>query len=199
MRKLLLLLFLSIYSVASLSAQGHVAIKTNMLYDATSTINFGVEIGLAPKWTFDISGNYNPWTFSDGRKMEHWLVQPEARYWLCKRFNGHFFGLHAHYAEYDMGGMLPWGFKSGEMFGNITSHNIMNHHYEGWLAGGGVSYGYHWILGKRWGLEATIGVGYARLKYDKYSCVKCGEKVSTEQINYFGPTKAGITLVYIIK
>lgn len=35
------------------------AIKTNILYDATATVNLGVEIGLAPRWTLDISGNYN--------------------------------------------------------------------------------------------------------------------------------------------
>ena len=59
-----------------------VGIKTNLLYDATTTMNLGIEFGLAPKWTLDISGNYNPWTFSENRKMKHWLIQPEARYWL---------------------------------------------------------------------------------------------------------------------
>ena len=40
------------------------AVKSNLLYDATTTMNLGIEFGLAPKWTLDISGNYNPWTFS---------------------------------------------------------------------------------------------------------------------------------------
>ena len=35
----------------------------------------GVEFGLRHRWTLDISGNYNPWTFSGNRKMKHWLVQ----------------------------------------------------------------------------------------------------------------------------
>jgi len=42
-----------------------IAIKTNALYWATSTPNLGLEIGLAKKLTLDISGNYNPWKFSD--------------------------------------------------------------------------------------------------------------------------------------
>lgn len=67
-----------------------VALKTNMLYDATSTFNLGFEFGLGKKCTFDLSGNYNPWTFSDNRKMKHWLVQPEMRWWTCRRFSGHF-------------------------------------------------------------------------------------------------------------
>ena len=41
-----------------------VAVKSNLLYDATATINLGIEFCLAPKWTFDVSGNYNGWTFS---------------------------------------------------------------------------------------------------------------------------------------
>lgn len=175
------------------------AVKTNLLYDATSTINLGVEFGLAPKWTMDISGNYNPWTFSDNRKMKHWLVQPEVRWWTCQRFSGHFLGFHGHYAQYNMGGMLPWGFNNGKMFGVIESKKMLNYRYQGWLAGAGVSYGYHWILGKRWGLEATIGVGYAYLSYDKYPCAECGKKISSESKHYFGPTKAGITLIYMIK
>ena len=35
--------------------------KSNLLYDATTTMNLGLEIGLARKWTLDIPVNYNPW------------------------------------------------------------------------------------------------------------------------------------------
>ena len=127
------------------------AIKTNALYWATSTPNLGFEVGLAKKLTLDISGNYNPWKFGDDRQIKHWLVQPELRYWLCERFNGSFFGLHGHY---------------GEM--NVSNLNIfgMGHdRYDGNVYGAGISYGYQWIISKRWSMEATIGVGYAHLKY----------------------------------
>ena len=167
------------------------AVKTNLLYDATSALNLGVEFGLGRRWTLDVSGNYNPWTFSENRKMKHWLVQPEVRWWSCTRFSGHFVGLHAHGGGYNWGGMLPWGIRPG---GEIRSHR-----YQGWLAGAGVSYGYHWVLGNRWGLEATVGVGYAYLDYDKYPCAKCGRKVGSASEHYFGPTKAGITLIFMIK
>ena len=33
--------------------------KSNILYDASGTINLGAEVGLAPRWTLDVSGNYN--------------------------------------------------------------------------------------------------------------------------------------------
>jgi outer membrane protein OmpA-like peptidoglycan-associated protein len=41
-----------------------------------------------------------------------------------------------------------------------------------------------------------VGVGYAYLDYDKYSCETCGDKLGSETRNWFGPTKAGITLIY---
>lgn len=65
MKRILLLwmLFVSI----SLSAQDW-AVKTNLLYDATATINLGVEKGLSSKWTIDLSANFNGWTFNDNKK-----------------------------------------------------------------------------------------------------------------------------------
>ena len=92
-----------------LSAQ-KVALKTNLLYDATATVNLGTEIGLAPQWSLDLSANYNGWTFSDNKKWKHWLAQPEARYWFCERFNGHFLGLHLMGGQYNWGGIkMPFG------------------------------------------------------------------------------------------
>ncbi|MCC8088894.1 MAG: DUF3575 domain-containing protein [Rikenellaceae bacterium] len=161
------------------------ALKTNFLYWATTTPNLAIEIGTGNKTTLDIVGTYNPWEFKDNKKMKHWLVQPEFRWWLCERFNGHFFGAHGHYAEYNFGGIRQFG----------MSHR----RYEGNLYGGGISYGYQWVLGRRLNLEATIGVGYAHLRYKKYECGDCGEFLGREHKNYFGPTKAGITLVYFIK
>ena len=32
-----------------------VAVKTNLLYDATTTMNLGLEIGLGKKWSLDLS------------------------------------------------------------------------------------------------------------------------------------------------
>ncbi|MCC8096681.1 MAG: DUF3575 domain-containing protein, partial [Tannerellaceae bacterium] len=118
-------------------------------------------------------------------QRHHWLVQPEVRYWFCDRFNGHFMGIHGHYAEYNVAG--------------LKILNMEHFRYQGNLYGGGLSYGYHWILGDHWSIEATIGIGYAHLKYDKYPCDKCGEKIKDGIRNYVGPTKLGVNLIYVIK
>ena len=62
----------------------------HILAQELQTSNLGVEVGLAKKWSLDLSGNYNGWKLGDEARMKHWLVQPEARYWLCEKFNGHF-------------------------------------------------------------------------------------------------------------
>lgn len=181
----LLLLLISV----SLAAQ-NVAVKTNLLYDATATVNLGAEIGLSPKWTLDLSGNYNGWTFSENKKWKHWLAQPEARYWLCERFNGHFVGAHLLGGQYNVGGIkLPFGLYK----------NLEDYRYEGWYAGVGLVYGYQWLLGKRWSIEAALGLGYIRAHYDQYDCPHCGEWRGSGNKNYLGVTKAAVSLIYIIK
>ncbi len=192
MKKLILGALLAIFwgGVGTVRAQD-VAVKTNLLYWATTTPNAGLEIGLGERTTLELTGSYNPWTLNKetNKKIKHWLVMPEFRYWFCERFNGHFVGLHSGYAFYNVSGVqIPF-------YGRSTK----DHRYQGWAAGIGVSYGYSWVLGKRWNLEATLGVGYAYTNFDRYECATCGSFRGKEHKNYFGPTKAGISLIYIIK
>lgn len=197
MRKSILLILLS-FVLGEAFAQ-KIGVKSNLLYDAMTSMNAGIEVGIAPQWTLDFSGSFNPWAFPENRKMKHWMVQPEFRWWACRRFSGHFVGAHLLGGEFNMGGMLPWGFRSGKMFGVIGGNALLNHRYEGWGIGLGASYGYHWILAERWGLEATLGIGYLYLDYDKYGCKRCGRREGHKVGHYFGPTKLGVTLIFLIK
>ena len=58
MRKVILLI-LSFFLLESVSAQ-KIGVKSNVLYDAMTTMNVGVEFGIAPQWTLDISGGLEP-------------------------------------------------------------------------------------------------------------------------------------------
>lgn len=169
------------------------AVKSNLLYDATATINLGAEVGLAPRWSIDLSGNFNGWTFSHGRRWKHWLVQPEARYWFCDRFSGHFLGAHLLGGQYNVGGIKTHLSILGTDFSPLREYR-----YQGWFAGAGVAYGYSWILGRHWNLEAELGFGYIYTKYDRFRCVGYGKKVESDRPHhYVGPTKAAINLVYL--
>jgi len=170
-----------------------VAIKTNLLYDATMTVNLGAEMRLAPHWSIDISGNLNAWTAGNDRRWKHWLIQPEARYWFCEALGGHFVAAHLLGGRYNFGNIdIPIDFLGS----NLKA--LKDSRYQGWFAGIGVAYGYSWLLHKHWNLEAEIGIGYIYTRYDRFECAGCGRKVETDrQHNYFGPTKAAINLVYV--
>lgn len=83
----LLFLFLSL----SAEAFGQQAVfKTNLLYWTTGTPNLSIEVATGQKHSVSLAGGFQPWQYSDGKKLKHWLLQPEFRYWPCETFNGHF-------------------------------------------------------------------------------------------------------------
>ena len=179
-------------SIVSSHAQ-KAAIKTNLLYDATATFNVGAEAALSDRWTVDLSANYNPWTWSDNTKWKHWMVQPELRWWVCQRFNGHFFGLHLQGGEYNVGNVdIPY-----DILGTNYAR-LKEHRFEGWFIGAGLGYGYQWILSRHFNREAELGFGYNYTRYDSYQCALCGKAEDVDvPHDYVGVTKAALALIYI--
>lgn len=170
----------------------NIAIKTNLLYDATATANVGLEIGLAPKWSLDISGNFNSWSKDSHTKWKHWMAQPEARYWFCDRFSRHFIGAH----------LIGGAFNFGNINNNIsflgTDFSVLSEkRYQGYAYGGGVAYGFAFMLSKHLNLELEAGFGYMCLDYEAFKCAGCGRKVAEGIHHYVGPTKAAINLVFV--
>ena len=189
MKRIIVTIFtVLLFTTASMAQK--VGAKTNFAYWAVAgTPNAQLEFALNRKLTLEVGGAYNPFEFSDHRKFKHWLVQPEFRYWTCETFNGHFFGLHGLAAEFNVGG-FDWP------IGRLK--NLKDFRYEGYAFGGGVSYGYQWPVSRRLNFELNIGLGYAHLLYDKFKCDKCGEKLESDvKENYFGVTKAAISLIYL--
>ena len=189
--KLLIALLFGVFVTMNARAQ-EVAIKTNLLYDATATVNLGVEIGIAPKWSLDLSGNLNAWNIDEDTKWRHWLAQPEVRYWFCDRFTRHFLGFHVLAGQYNIGGL-----KNNFKFLGTDFSQLSNNRFQGWGAGAGIAYGYAMILGKHWNLEFELGVGYIYSAYDIFECSGCGRRVGTDTNHYVGLTKAAINLVYL--
>ncbi len=137
---------------ARAGAQGF-AVKTNVLSDAIMNVSLGLEAGLAPRWTLEAVAEVNAWTLSRGRRWKHWAVQPEARWWFCDRFAGHFLGLHVHGGQYNAGGFDGWYHFLGTDAGKLAGAR-----YQGWFAGAGLAYGYAFVLGRHWNLEAEAGL-----------------------------------------
>jgi hypothetical protein len=172
-----------------------VALRTNLLYDfAVLTPNLGVEMGFSPRQTLLFTGSYNPWksdSKKDNKKLNHWLLGLEYRRWLCERFNGHFLGAHAFFSRYNIAGVkIPL----------ILEKHAGRYRYNGDAYGVGVSYGYHWMWTKYLGLEFNIGVGVGFMEYDCYDRSACSAcRAADEKRTFVAPTKAGISLVYVIQ
>ncbi len=188
-----LILFAALLLLPAVASAQSVAVKTNLFYGAyTLTPNLGIEVGVGERGTLDIGVGYNPWNLNGSEenndKLVHLLGNIEYRYWLCEKFNGHFFGAHILGTQYNIGGHeLPLLFgKGSEAF-----------RHQGWAAGIGVSYGYQFVLGEHWNLELNVGIGYVYLSYDKYQCPKCSDIIGASQRSYFGPTKGGLSLIYL--
>ena len=187
-----LLAFTALCLAPGARGQG-VAVKTNLVYDATATINLGIEAGIAPKWTLDVSGNLNAWDMSHNRKWKHWLLQPELRRWTCNRFIGHFFAVHA------LGGQFNFGNLDNDinLLGSDLS-KLSDNRYQGWYVGAGVAYGYAWVLGRHWNFEAEIGVGYIYSYFDRYEAPVCGALLESDlDHHYVGLTKLALDIVYV--
>ena len=181
---------LLVFAMALPASAQNVAVKTNALYWATTTPNIGVEVSVAKQHSLQIFYGLNPWKQSGGDQtsLRHWLLMPEYRYWFCESFNGWFVGAHLMGGQFNMGGVdLPFG-----LFPSLE-----NRRYEGWYAGGGVMAGYQWVLSRHWNIEASLGVGYDYIKYDKFRCGECGERLKSGHTNYIGPTKLALSVMYV--
>ena len=191
MKKAFSLLFFVVVGTFSAAAQS-VVLKHNVLLDVVHSPNLSLELGLNKKQTLDLQVGFNPLTYNvaDNSKFRHLTVQPEWRYWFCERFNGWFVGAHAHAGRFNAGNVaMPF-----DLF-----HTVKDSRYEGWFAGAGVGVGYQLPLSRRFSLEAEIGAGYAYVDYDKFACGKCGTLAKDGNSNYWGVTRAGLSLVYVLK
>ena len=201
-RYLIIAVFAFLASFGSASAQ-KVAVKTNALYWATATPNLGFEFALGDRWTFELEGGYNPWTLDsdNNMKIKHWLVSPEFRYWFCNSFQGHFIGVNANYAQFNIGG-LP--FAMPNLFVNLSSDaapmpDLQAARIQGWAAGAGITYGYAFPIARRWNMELTVGYGWWYTNYDQYESRKCGLFQQIVEKHALGPTALGVSFIYMIK
>ena len=155
------------------------AVKTNVAYLAATVANLGVEYSFGDRYSVDLPVIYSPYTVARDYRLCFLAVQPEFRYWL-KKPEGHFFGVHLHIGAF-----------------NIAVDDRNRYQSPDGFYGAGLSYGYMLPFARHWAAEFTIGAGYVRTKYDVYYNIPNGARFEKGvPYNYWGLTKAGISLVY---
>lgn len=174
------------------------AIKSNLLFDALSLVNFEVEvpikknISIAAEWIFPW------WTMDNGKadskrnRLQLLNGNLEVRYWFQNSTIQHpligwFAGVYTGAGSYD----LEYHTKGyqGEFF-----------------VAAGVSGGYAHTVNKRGTLrmEYSLGIGYLATDYHYYEAEFCTNNVwhaivqRKGRYNWFGPTRAKVSLSLLI-
>lgn len=181
---LLLVLFVCPHTTAQT-----VAVKSNALSAVLGSVNAGVEVALGRRITLEGYGSIRPWERQETSVKKYWLAQTEVRHWFCQKFNGAFIGAFVNGAQFNMGGKkLPFG-----LFPDLERHR-----YEGYLLGGGATYGYQVMLNAHWNVECSVSAGYEFVHYKRYRCPReCAGLDKVDNYHYVGPTKASVSLIYL--
>lgn len=157
----------------------HLALRANLLRWATLTPDLGVEWRINRHVGIAVNGSWTSWTWNGKeRRYALWEVNPEVRWYLGKEKRGY------------VGAM----YKVGSF-----NYKFSETGRQGDLMGGGITGGYQLKLNNALSLDFSLGLGYVNADYEKYTVidgvrVRCGKETK----NWWGPTQAGVTLVWTI-
>ncbi len=164
--------------IPMISSAQRIALKTNALYWALATPNIELETRLAPKVTGALSVEGNFITVKD-YKPSFFAINPEVRYWFERPMARHFLGLAGLFSDYDM--------------------KLKDKRHDGIAYGGGLTYGYAFVIGDRWNVELSMGVGAAYFREEKYNEGETAPGTPNHSRWTLVPLKTGVTFSYIIK
>jgi hypothetical protein len=171
------------------------AVGTNLLYDLALLPNLSLEIPVRTRYSLLFQGASiwlqtkapNYWSY---RIQMLWL---EGRYWRessSVALRGAFAGIYGALGSYDIR-LFP---KGPEPLGTLSRSSYSL----------GLTAGYSIPVARHWNMEFSLGIGYLGGKYKKYnhsSCPSCPSSYperNTGQRQYFGPTKAAVSLIYMV-
>ncbi len=170
-------------------------VRTNMLFDALALPNIGAEFYIGRD--FSLGGDWVYGWWSDTARHRYWRAyggELFGRWWFGsaarrKPLTGHHIGLYGQLYTYD----FEWGGK-GQM-GGKPGGNLWDKAQWGL----GLEYGYSLPVGRRINIDFSLGLGYTAGYYYEYKPVDTHYVwQSTSHRRWFGPTKAEISLVWLI-
>lgn len=187
------------------------AVRTNLLYDALLLPTLGVEWRVNRHIGIKLDGSFAHWGNSHGKVQKVWALSPEVRWYLTphKQF---YVGLGGNYADYNI-----YKYVLGKVFSSDTG-------YQGTLWSAGAVVGYQLSLSRSFAIDFNLGLGYTRSKYDSFTITSSGvtppvgraggdyagddmpgggqdirlSKDRGKTKNFWGPTQAGVSLIWKI-
>lgn len=173
----------------------YMALKTNLLYDVALVPNIGAEFYLGKGWSLGGNWMYAWWSKAD--RHNYWRLyggEMQLRKYFGSRaaekpLTGHHLGIYGQLFTYDfeLGGKGQIGGKPGGALWDKLNY------------AGGIEYGYSLPITKSLNLDFSIGAGYLGGEYHIYNPVdEYYLWEETRERHWFGPTKAEISLVWLI-
>ena len=170
-----------------------VALKTNLLYDAALLPNLTAEWYAGKQWSLAVEGNWSWWTFGNSIQNQ-WVhrIQVagiELRRWFSLPYplHGHAVGVYSMIGDYDIR-LFP---KDENSIGHLS--------YRSWSTG--LSYAYSFPLARRFNLELGLAAGYVGGRHYRYNYSMSHDhwaQLTTYNKNYIGPTRVGVSLVWLL-
>ena len=170
--------------------QPRVALRTNLLYDATLTPNLGMDVRVDSAWTVGLLVGINAWDIDKekNKKWRHVLFSFRARKYRDSLFHKGYYEADLIYSHYNVGNTkIPFGLYSA----------VKDRRLQGDLIALGGKYGYSWILSRTWRIEAEAGVAVGYAWFKEYDCDHCGTYYGKGDRIFLLP-QLGINVVYII-
>ena len=162
------------------------AVKTNLLYDVALVPNVGLEFYLGQGWS--ISGNWMYAWWKNDTRHRYWRIyggELDIRKYFGRKaaekpLQGHHLGVYAQGLTFD--------FETG------GKGYLSNFSY-----GFGLEYGYSLPVAKRLNIDFGLCIGYGGGKYKVYEPEDdCYVYKETKQRHWFGPTRAEISLIWLL-
>ena len=180
------------------SSSQDLSIRNNLIYDASGSLNIGVEYPLGRRISVGANLGLKTWPrflFWDTEYVNnttHWkhiLAAPEFRYYLDQVYDGWFAGVDLIYTHYNVGNVkFPFG-----LYPDVAEHRV-----QGDFFGGGLFMGYSWWIGSHWRIEAEAGLGVGLAAYEKFECAHCGTRLGEESKLALVP-KLGLNIAYNLR
>lgn len=178
----LILLMLTVSQCLHAQSSSKIGLRTNLASWLTLAPNLGAEIYFNKSYSITVDGSYGWWGFSGKQNaFQTWSIGGEAAYWFKtdSSFSGHHLGLSVRSGQFDV--------KYGD-----TGRR-------GQASLAGIAYGYNWCIGNNWLIDAGLGIGYVRKKYDKYEWDDRFDdlhRIGKSTRNSFGMTDLHVSLIY---
>lgn len=172
-------------------------VRTNLVGDAVLIPNIGGEIAITDNWSLG-ADFYLQWLKDRDKDKfyQTYMLDVSARYWFngtkkrndgIRPFSGWHIGPYGQAVTYDWENGNK-GYQSRVFF---------------WTFGAGCEGGYNFPVGKnrRWAFDFYVGIGYFHTKYNVYYPDYNRHYYFDHRQckNFFGPTRIGVSLNYIIK